>query len=112
MGDPFTGNRTIFWGIDTLWQRPERVLLEVGPRTTTATLARQHAKDKRQQLALSSLADNSNNHNELRTLLGAVGHLWCAGVKINWQHFYQANEQRRRIPLPTYPFERKRHCWM
>ena len=37
----------------------------------------------------------------------AVGKLWIAGVDIDWEAF-SAQEQRRRLPLPTYPFERKR----
>ncbi|EQB99849.1 beta-ketoacyl synthase N-terminal-like domain-containing protein [Photorhabdus temperata] len=30
---------------------------------------------------------------------------WQAGKNINWDIFYQ-NEHRKRLPLPTYPFER------
>ncbi|WP_445496523.1 beta-ketoacyl synthase N-terminal-like domain-containing protein [Photorhabdus sp. SF281] len=30
---------------------------------------------------------------------------WQAGENINWNIFYQ-NEHRKRLPLPTYPFER------
>jgi acyl transferase domain-containing protein len=37
-----------------------------------------------------------------------LGNLWVAGVKPDWHGFY-AGEQRRRVPLPTYPFERKSH---
>jgi acyl transferase domain-containing protein len=91
-------------GIKTIWQQPERVLLEVGPRTTTATLARQQAKAT-QQVAISSLSDAPNN--EWVSLLQAAGQLWLAGVSIDWDKF-EGDEIRNRIPLPTYPFERKR----
>jgi acyl transferase domain-containing protein/glutamate-1-semialdehyde aminotransferase len=91
-------------GIQTIWQQPERVLLEVGPRTTTATLARQQAGDS-EQVAISSLSDASGN--EWAALLQAAGQLWLAGVSINWTSF-EGNEIRNRIPLPTYPFERQR----
>ncbi|HAA26621.1 MAG TPA: hypothetical protein DCE56_01735, partial [Cyanobacteria bacterium UBA8553] len=37
-----------------------------------------------------------------------LGQLWLGGVKVNWSGFY-ANEQRYRVPLPTYPFERQRY---
>ena len=37
----------------------------------------------------------------------ALGQLWAAGKKIDWKGFH-AYEQRRRLPLPTYPFERER----
>ena len=94
-------------GIQTLWQQPERVLLEVGPRITTTTLARQQAKDIKQQIAIASLGDNAENEAEWTALLKAVGQLWLAGVSIDWSNFYQ-RETRQRIPLPTYPFERQR----
>ena len=94
-------------GIQTLWQQPDRVLLEVGPRTTTATLARQQAK-LQHQVAISSLASDSTT--EWTALLAAVGQLWLAGVSIDWDSF-ESGETRSRIPLPTYPFERKR-CWI
>ncbi len=100
-------------GIQTIWQQPERVLLEVGPRSTTATLARQQAKDLQQQIAISSLNDAPEN--EWKVLLQAVGQLWLAGVAINqevgstsnWDKF-DRHETRRRVPLSTYPFERQR----
>jgi acyl transferase domain-containing protein len=41
-------------------------------------------------------------------LLTSLARFWLAGGKIDWEQFY-ANEQRRRIPLPTYPFERQRY---
>ncbi|WP_448269830.1 aminotransferase class III-fold pyridoxal phosphate-dependent enzyme [Nostoc sp. DSM 114159] len=94
-------------GIQTLWQQPERLLLEVGPRITTTTLARQQAKDIKQQIAIPSLGDNAENEAEWTALLKAVGQLWLAGVSIDWSNFYQ-RETRQRIPLPTYPFERQR----
>jgi len=94
-------------GIQTLWEQPARVLLEVGPRTTAATLARQQAKDLKQQIAISSLSDTATNQAEWAALLNAVGQLWLAGAAIDWQAFY-AQERRYRVPLPTYPFERKR----
>ena len=41
-------------------------------------------------------------------LVEAVGQLWAAGVAIDWPAFH-AGERRRRVPLPTYPFERRRY---
>ncbi len=41
-------------------------------------------------------------------MLKAVGGLWQSGVLIDWSKFYE-REQRHRISLPTYAFERIRH---
>ena len=95
-------------GIKELWQEdPNRILLEVGPRTTAATLARKQAKDLKKQVAISSLSDSHENQTEWAALLSAAGQLWLCGVSIDWQSFYQ-EETRDRLPLPTYPFESKR----
>jgi acyl transferase domain-containing protein len=37
-----------------------------------------------------------------------VGRLWEAGVDIDWRKF-DSGETRKRVPLPTYPFEHKRY---
>ena len=82
-------------------------MLEVGPRTTTATLARQQAKDLKQQIAIASLSDRVDDDAEWTALLQAVGQLWLAGVEIDRDRFY-GTQTRHRIPLPTYPFDRQR----
>nr|ABS90478.1 PKS [Streptomyces albus] len=41
-------------------------------------------------------------------LLGLIGRLWTAGDTVDWTVFHQG-EPVRRVPLPTYPFERVRH---
>jgi acyl transferase domain-containing protein len=38
----------------------------------------------------------------------SLARLWTAGVEIDWAG-YHANERRRRVALPTYPFERQRY---
>jgi acyl transferase domain-containing protein len=37
-----------------------------------------------------------------------LGELWLAGKQVDWAGF-SAHERRRRVPLPTYPFERQRY---
>jgi acyl transferase domain-containing protein/aryl carrier-like protein len=41
-------------------------------------------------------------------LLTALGRLWLAGATIDWRGFH-GEEERRRIELPAYPFERQRY---
>ena len=66
-----------------VWKAPDRVLLEVGPRTTAATLARQVAGDPKKQLAISSLASSTEAAAENDALLRAAGQLWVAGVPVD-----------------------------
>ena len=48
------------------------------------------------------------NREEWGELLSAVGALYVQGVKIDWQAF-DRDYPRRRLALPTYPFQRERH---
>ena len=83
------------------------LFLECGPRSTLCSLARQHFTPSHPCIAIPTFADTDENNTEWATLLFALGSLWQNGVSIDWDAFY-ANEDRRRIPLPTYPFQRQR----
>jgi acyl transferase domain-containing protein len=41
-------------------------------------------------------------------MLEALGKLWILGVDVDWDGF-NSRQRRRRVPLPTYPFERRRY---
>jgi aryl carrier-like protein len=41
-------------------------------------------------------------------LLQALGRIWALGAPVDWNAF-EGGERRRKLPLPTYPFERRRH---
>ena len=94
-------------GIGELAKEPARILLEVGPGQILSTLARQHPARKSEQLTLYSMPQ-SQNKDEVAAMLSALGRLWLAGSRIDWAGFY-AHERRKRLPLPTYPFERQRY---
>ncbi|HEY4293687.1 amino acid adenylation domain-containing protein [Luteibacter sp.] len=79
--------------------------LEVGPRPSLALLARQHAQSRGRTI-VASLGDGPTD--ERAAWLAAAGTLWAAGASIA-THAFDHREQRRRVRLPTYPFERKRH---
>ncbi|RAJ43056.1 phosphopantetheine binding protein [Kitasatospora sp. SolWspMP-SS2h] len=44
----------------------------------------------------------------LPALLEAAGRLWLAGTAVRWEGLH-AGAKRRRVPLPSYPFERQRY---
>src|SRR6185295_6282244 len=45
---------------------------------------------------------------DLAGLMTTLGQLWLLDVALDWSKLY-AHEQRYRLPLPTYPFERQRY---
>lgn len=95
-------------GVRTLLQEPTRLLLEVGPGHTLSMLARQQIDNTRKYPLFSSFGFARDQQSEMASLLTTLGQLWLAGVHIDWAGF-SAHEQGRRLPLPTYPFERQRY---
>ena len=93
-------------GMERLLADTNNVLLEVGPGRILSTLARQQGVAVPEHAALASLAQTDES--ELAGLAEAQGRLWLAGMETDWQKTHGGNS-RRRIPLPTYPFERKKY---
>ncbi|MEP6802071.1 MAG: amino acid adenylation domain-containing protein [Acidobacteriota bacterium] len=92
-----------------LMTEKDRVLLEVGPGQTLALHGRRHPQRLREQVVLSSLGHSEEGRESDRAcLLAAVGELWTAGARIEWPSL-QEGRGLRRVPLPTYPFERRSH---
>ena len=83
-------------------------MLEVGPGNALTSLARLTLGREASVRAIASLPHPKEARGDLETLLGAVGRLWALGATVDWEGFH-AGEQLGRIPLPTYPFDRKRH---
>ncbi len=101
-------------GILAILKDPARVLLEVGPGSSLCVLAKEHTiidnNTGSQPVTFSTIRHIKQTEPDMAFLLKALGSLWLSGVPVDWKSYYK-NEKRRRIPLPTYPFERKRY-WL
>ncbi|MCY1044450.1 amino acid adenylation domain-containing protein [Corallococcus sp. bb12-1] len=99
-------------GLDLLLERREQLIVEVGPGRILSTLALLHPQAGSHRLILPTLGVPEGRRtapeSDEQSLLGAVGHLWTAGVPVDWS-VMRGGVSRRRVPLPTYPFERKRY---
>jgi len=94
-------------GLNTLAIFADCILLELGPESKLGKMARE-SHDSRHAAILSSLPAAGEKSSAQEVLLRAIGQIWLCGVPIDWKSFH-AHEQRRRIPLPLYPFEKKRY---
>ncbi len=93
--------------LQALHDGSRRSLLEVGPGRVLSTLARQSAGGAG-PLVLSSLPGAEDRTPASQTLMRAVAALWANGAGVDWRGFH-CDERRRRVSLPTYPFERQRY---
>ncbi len=94
-------------GVRVLWDEQDYVLLELGPRATACTLARQQATDASRQIAIPSLSNSSDDECEVESMLSAAGRLWQCDIALDWSQL-QGNGSRRIVSLPGYAFAKTR----
>jgi epothilone polyketide synthase D len=90
-------------GVETLVAAKCEVLIEVGPHP--ALMAGSGTVAASERLWVPTLR---RGHDDWNTLLTSVARLYVAGVPIDWVGFDQPYS-RRRLELPTYPWQRERH---
>jgi acyl transferase domain-containing protein/acyl carrier protein len=93
-------------GVGELLKEPGLILLEVGPGRALSSLARQHGAKAAGHVFVPTLPHAAERTSELAHVLGALGKVWVAGKSFDAGSLY-AGQRRRRVPLPTYPFERR-----
>jgi acyl transferase domain-containing protein len=81
-------------------------LLEVGPGQTLAAVARSQGLPAKP--VVTSLPSVRFETSDLDYIVKSLGTLWASGGAVDFRMFY-SGERRRRIMLPTYPFERTRY---
>jgi amino acid adenylation domain-containing protein len=92
--------------------------VEIGPKPTLLTLARQCIDcpiapadaDPESASPLPPLWLPSLRHgrDDWQVLLNSLASLYQTGANVDWAGF-DRDYARRRVPLPTYPFQRQRH---
>src|SRR5690606_6956448 len=96
-------------GISKLLENPEFVFLEVGSGTTLSSLGQMHVpRQSARTFVSSALARPEPGAGDWTGVLTALGRLWQAGVNPDWAALH-AGARRKRLALPSYPFERERY---
>jgi acyl transferase domain-containing protein len=93
--------RTVANDGDGIW-------IEVGPGKTLANLVKYGLAPNEARCVVPTLPDIRLARPASSVLAGALGTLWAHGARVDWAALH-AGEARRRIPLPTYAFERERY---
>jgi acyl transferase domain-containing protein/acyl carrier protein len=96
-------------GLTELFKKENVVFIEIGPGNALSTFVGEHKHKKPGQVAVNIIRHPKETGSDNDYLLNKIGQLWLYGVEIDWREFYK-EQQRYRVPLPTYPFERQ-HFW-
>ncbi len=99
-------------GLNSIFSNAEQdeacFCLEIGPGKVLSSLANQHPAKRAQDWISPTVHHAYEDISDTEFLLKVIGRLWEQGVKIDWDAFHK-DRQHYRVPLPTYPFERKRY---
>lgn len=96
-----------FWqSVETLRERQETLLLEIGPRPTLANMACRILGEGR----AAGVASLRAGQDESGQLAKALAGLYVRGVEIDWAARNRPFPRRKQT-LPSYPFQRERH-WL
>lgn len=93
--------------LENVLEEPGAILLEVGSGRALSQISKQHPKVTKDMPVFSSLGEAEKLGSETAAMLQTLGKLWEYNCEADWLAF-RDREPRRRIKLPTYPFERKR----
>ncbi|HZI11501.1 MAG TPA: amino acid adenylation domain-containing protein, partial [Myxococcus sp.] len=93
-------------GLEALKEDGCTVFLEVGPDQALTSLARLGLRGHPGKAVASLPPRSGSKAGEHAALMEALGALWELGLPVDWPAVY-AHEERRRVPLPGYPFERQ-----
>lgn len=88
-----------------LSRRGRPILVEVGPGHTLAQFARLHLGQD--TLTVPSMRNPKAEQDDTQFLVSALGALWSHGAPVRWAG--EDDGSRRRVPLPGYPFQRRRY---
>ena len=95
-------------GVETLWAMGCRVFVEIGPGADLLTMAKDVLSSVADAGSVAWLPSLERCRPGWETMIEAVASLSVRGVRIGWPE-YDAGYGRRRVALPTYPFERQRY---
>jgi amino acid adenylation domain-containing protein len=93
-------------GLAPLFQLENPIFIEVGPGQTLSAYVRLHPANVNRRPVIASVRHPREQVRDDAFLMSALGRMWAAGVEPDWEAIYEGHDCRR-VPLPTYPFERK-----
>lgn len=93
-------------GMQTLYQQGYEIFIEIGPKPILLGMGR----DCLPEGLGVWLPSMRQGQSDWQNLLQSLGELYLQGVTVNWSGF-DRDYSRRKLQLPTYPFERQ-HYWL
>lgn len=95
-------------GISKVLEKPNQILLEVGPGQSLGALAQLAQSDHEPISVLSSTRAPNEVDSDLAYAMTTAASLWCCGADIDWAVLREERDHKK-VALPTYAFEKEYH---
>ncbi|MEZ4868998.1 MAG: type I polyketide synthase [Caldilineaceae bacterium] len=107
-------------GVKTLQQQGIDAVIEIGPKPTLlgmgdwrletgGSVTEWKSPITNHQSPITKLPSLRPNHSDWQQMLTSLGQIFVQGATIDWAGFEQGYPARRKVMLPTYPFQRQRY---
>jgi acyl transferase domain-containing protein len=92
-------------GAETLLKMGNAMFIEIGPGKTLSNYISQSVYFDKGHQVLNTVRHQAQQEKDQKYLIEKLGRLWQNGIKIDWAGYY-TKEERSRISLPKYSFEK------
>ncbi|MCP5045525.1 MAG: acyltransferase domain-containing protein, partial [bacterium] len=93
-------------GVKELLKETNALFVQIGPGRDLFTLMSRYVTPESEQEVINLVRPREKEVSDVYYLLTKIGQLWLYGQEVDWVQF-NSFQERSRIPLPTYPFERR-----
>lgn len=87
---------------------PRTLFLDCGAKPLLADVFQSKGGELISKRVVAVTPQTEPSSSSPHSMISAIGRLWIAGAEIDWASLYK-NQRRRFVPLPTYPFQRRRY---
>ena len=92
--------------IEELVKNKKALIIEIGPGKVLSSLVKSHNYRKQEHAVVNLMRHPYEEVNDQQHLLSALGLIWEQGVEPEWNNFYEKEEVRLKVSLPTYSFDK------
>lgn len=92
--------------IEELVKNKKALIIEIGPGKVLSSLVKSHSLRKHEHAVVNLMRHPNEEVNDQQHLLSALGLIWEQGVEPKWNNFYEKEEVRLKVSLPTYSFDK------
>lgn len=93
--------------VEQFIKKPGTYIIVSVPGNVQGSFSEYRHGDNSLSYVMSAIREPSQSSDSVALFCG-LGRMWSEGFWVDWSKIYKG-EKRLRIPLPTYPFERKRY---